>query len=212
MMRKPTIRAGLAALALLAGMVAALAATEAVVGKVERLRPQAVMKPAAGASVPLSVGAEVRRGAELVTGDTGRLTVRLGDGAELRLGENTRLTLTDAVYRREEGAVAFTLQIVSGAMHFIRDALRPRSLTTEVRTPSANIFIRGSDVWIGAIDGGIGVLLRSGLAEVRNGAGAVTLAEPGQGTMIFTPGRAPSEPIVWGEAKVRRAYAATAPE
>jgi hypothetical protein len=81
-----------------------------------------------------------------------------------------------------------------------------------VTTPNAALAVRGTEFWGGFIDLQYGVLLLSGEVDVSNSVGAVTLANPGEGTDIPPPLKdeyGPLEPYIWPADKVARALAMT---
>jgi hypothetical protein len=97
------------------------------------------------------------------------------------------------------------INLLKGAMRFTSGRLGHRSL--RVVTPVATIGIRGTDFWVGQIDGVYGVLLLSGAVEVSNDGGTVSLDEPLQGTTIFSQTVAPDRPGVWPGDRRARALA-----
>jgi len=74
-----------------------------------------------------------------------------------------------------------------------------------ITTPVATIGIRGTDFFGGPLDGALDIMVLSGLVEVSTEGGQVLL-EPRYGTVVSEPARAPSTPIIWGAAKVQRAF------
>ncbi len=153
----------------------------------------------------LAAGATVFFQDLLATGDRARLQVALHDGSALRLGANARLLVDAFVYPPERGLGRLRFRVPAGPFLFeggrVEDAARP---DVQIRTPAATLGIRGTRVWGGEIDGEYGVLVLAGEVEVRNGVGAVLLRR-GEGTRLPAPDSAPTEPVVWGDAKVRRA-------
>jgi hypothetical protein len=72
-----------------------------------------------------------------------------------------------------------------------------------VRTPVAILGVRGTEFWVGPIDGSTGVLVIDGEVSVGSGKGTVILG-PGEGTMVAADGTL-SPVKTWGAAKVERA-------
>ena len=97
-----------------------------------------------------------------------------------------------------------------GALRFISATNKRANTQVVVRTPVAEIGIRGTDFWTGPIDGPFGVLLLDGAVTVSNPAGVVVLDQPGEGTNIAGPGSAPGPVTQWPQQKVDRALAAVA--
>jgi len=54
------------------------------------------------------------------------------------------------------------------------------------------------------------VFLMEGAVQVSNAAGTRTLDQPGQGTNIGAPGKAPGLVTLWPQAKIDRAMATVA--
>ncbi len=147
--------------------------------------------------------APVYMGETLTTGRDARLEVILGDGATLTLGENAAMLLDELVVTPETSSG--TLSLFTGVFRLASDSARHKDLT--ITTPVATIGIRGTDVWGGTIDGGLGILLLDGEVTVTNNAGTVTLDEPGEGTTVLSADVAPAAVRLWPEAKAARAFA-----
>ncbi len=142
------------------------------------------------------------------TGPEARLRARLADGSELRMGENAELEVDEFVQRAGEQR-SLTLDVLKGALRFISGKLDEGARSgIHVRTPVAILGVRGTDFWVGPIDGAIGVLVITGEVVVASDVGQVSLG-PGEGTMIGDDGRL-SQVKVWGPAKVERALAMVA--
>lgn len=187
------------------------AAAEAI-GTVKHLRQLTTMS-ADGTTTRLWVGAAVLRDAEIVTDGTGRLVIRFADGSELRLGSGARLVLDEAVYGGDGGLVRGAFQLLTGAAHYLRGAATKASAPRDIRikTPVAEVRTTDGDVWVGEIDGAVGVLALDGRVEVENRGGKAVLDGAGRGTMVRTALAAPDAPITWGEPKKERAAAMTRP-
>ncbi|MDE0944337.1 MAG: FecR family protein [Alphaproteobacteria bacterium] len=142
------------------------------------------------------------------TGESARVGLLFKDGSELIIGATAHVVLDKFVYdgNGAKGAnVDGVINLLKGAMRFTSGRLGHRSL--RVVTPVATIGIRGTDFWVGQIDGVYGVLLLSGAVEVSNDGGTVTLDEPLQGTTIFSQTVAPDRPGVWPGDRRARALA-----
>lgn len=139
----------------------------------------------------------------LRTGAAARLRVALADASTLSMGEHAALTVDELVYAPETGTQA-TLNLLKGALLFIGDQLRGDARRRVlIRTPVAILGVRGTDFWVGPIDGATGVLVVDGEVLVSNPTGRVTL-RAGEGTMIQADGSL-SPRKVWGADKVQRA-------
>jgi hypothetical protein len=139
----------------------------------------------------------------LRTGPQARLTAELADGSRITMGENAELAVDQFVYAPGD-SVDMTLRALKGALLFISDKLRgDGEHRVQVRTPVAILGVRGTEFWVGPIDGATGVLVIDGEVSVGSGKGTVILG-PGEGTMVAVDGTL-SPVKTWGAAKVERA-------
>lgn len=176
------------------------------VGKLERAKNQVSVRSfISDPARPLTIGGEVFRNEMVRTGALARAELRLSDQTSLVLGENAELRLDEFVY---DEAGSATLNLVTGALRFVSSAHgHPGKLT--FRTRVATIGIRGTDFWVGPIDGVYGVLLLTGNVEVSNPAGTVTLDTPRTGTLISAPDVAPGDAVRWPNDRRVRALSKT---
>lgn len=139
----------------------------------------------------------------LQTGAEARLKVRFKDGSSFVLGENAELIVDEFVYvpKKEQ---TITLSYLKGALRFVGEKTRGYAQKkVKVYTPVAVLGVRGTDFWVGRIDGDTGVLVLDGEVQVRNASGHISLG-PGEGTMIKDDGTL--GPVKnWGKEKKRRA-------
>lgn len=102
-----------------------------------------------GKRQPLAVGTELANRDEVSTGVNSRLLLRLGDGSQVKLGENGRLQLADLVQRRRDNFLGATLKVLEGAFRFTTEAVvrarGKRDIT--VQFPTITAGIRGTDIW-----------------------------------------------------------------
>jgi hypothetical protein len=148
------------------------------VGKVSRVQKQAQV-----GSRPAVVGIPVSMSDRLRTGPGARLEIIFVDGTNLTLGENATVVIDRFVYNPTKSIGQMALSSTTGALRFSTGKLGSmRHKDVTVSTPSAALAVRGTEFWMGPIDGHYGALLLKGHVDVRNRAGAVTLSKPGQGT------------------------------
>ncbi|WP_296810051.1 FecR family protein [Thiocapsa sp.] len=138
----------------------------------------------------------------LHTGPKARLSARLKDGSMVIMGENAELAIDEFVYTKGETR-EITLRALKGALLFLGEKLFGGDSEVQIRTPVAILGVRGTEVWVGPIDGATGVLVIDGEVSVASAYGFVILG-PGEGTMISGDGTL-SARKVWGEGKVARA-------
>jgi hypothetical protein len=139
----------------------------------------------------------------LTTERESRLEVVLKDGSSIQLGENAELLVDEFVYTpREERSI--TLNALRGALRYISSKMREATRQdVKIKTPVLNLGVRGTDFWLGPIDGATGVLVLTGKVLVSSKHGLVSL-RPGEGTMVKDDGTL-TLPKQWGEEKKRRA-------
>lgn len=170
--------------------------------RVERLHGEAWIERGALRQM-LAPAALVARDDQLQTGPNSRLQLSLTDGGSLSLGENTSLRASTVSETPSRSLGQLDLK---GAFRMVSGAFQAKGKQEwMIKTPVAVIGIRGTDFFAGPIDGLLDVMVISGLVEVTNSAGRVML-EPAQGTVVSDVSTAPSVPIIWGQAKVQRAF------
>jgi hypothetical protein len=154
------------------------AAAAQTVGSVTRVQNHAQI----GAKTAV-VGTPVQMNDALRTGANARLQITFRDGTLLTLGENARVVIDRYVFNPDQSTGAMALTTTTGALRFATGRLNQmRNKDITVFTPYAALAVRGTEFWMGPIDGHHGALLLKGKVRVGNQAGAVTLSEPGQGT------------------------------
>ena len=176
------------------------------VGTLEKSRNEVTARPsAADPSRPLAVGNPVFQNETVATGPQARAELRLSDDTSLVLGEKAEVALDEFIYDKNGSA---TINLVTGAMRFVSSASgHPGRLT--IKTAVATIGVRGTDFWVGPIDGVYGVLLLTGKVEVSNAGGSVTLDTPRTGTLITGSDVAPGDAVPWPDDRRVRALSKT---
>lgn len=175
-----------------------------VVAKVLRIQNAAVAMQDA-LPRPLDVGSEVQLGDIISTGKDTRLELEFTDGTIVRLGERAHFTVVEYVLDQNGGNAVMRMlqgafQVTSGKMMQLADS----SMTIETQT--ATIGIRGTTFWGGELDNGFEVALLSGKGvDVKTSVGTVSLTEPGTGTRAASSNVFPSEPLPWGQVKMKSA-------
>jgi hypothetical protein len=195
----------------LVALAAALAAiggharTAAGVGEVERTK-LSVNASVGGGKRALHPAAPVFLKETVETGDAARAMLRFSDRTQVTMGEKASLLVDEFVFASGGSTV---LKLARGALRYTSGV--GRDPTTEVRlvTPVATIGIRGTDFWVGPIEGAVGVVLLDGVVEIANAGGTVVLDEPREGTLIFGAAVAPGQPAIWPDERIARALATT---
>jgi hypothetical protein len=164
-----------------------------------------------GATQALGLNASVSVNESVSTGAAGRLEITFKDNTRVTLGENARLTLDRYIFNPATKRRMVRLKVV-GAFRFISGKVANVARSdVKITTPVASVGVRGTDFWAGPIDDlALGVFLMEGAVQVSNAAGTRTLDQPGQGTNIGAPGKAPGLVTLWPQAKIDRAMATVA--
>jgi hypothetical protein len=189
--------------ALLAGAgTVAQAAESEVIGNATQLKPEAGAR-FEGQARALAVGADVHRDEQVWTAHGGRLDIKFSDGSSITLGENARVVLDAFVLPEGGGAGSQVVRSITGALRFVGGAV-DKSGATKIVTPIATMTVRGTEFFVGPIDGTYGVFVFDGEVDVATSAGSVTLKK-GEGTTLTQSRIAPTPPKLWGAAKIARA-------
>jgi hypothetical protein len=158
-----------------------------------------------GKPVRLYMGASVIVGDQLKTAKGARLRLRMIDGTEIWLGENTDFTVREYSMNEESGVGS--LELVKGFFRAITGKMtKLKQHQFQVKTPLAVIGVRGTDFWGAQSPDRLRVALLGGTAIIiSNDAGTVEITEVGLGTEITKPGEAPREPFRWSPEELKRA-------
>ncbi|MEQ1881401.1 MAG: FecR domain-containing protein [Burkholderiales bacterium] len=130
---------------------------------------------------PLAAGAILRAQDEISTGTNSRVLLRLGDGSQVKLGENARLKVSAIAQRREENLLTATLKVIEGAFRFTTSAaLSARGRrNVSVQFPTVTVGIRGTDIWGKNLgDSEVVVLIEGAITISRAGDAPVEMKEP----------------------------------
>ncbi len=156
------------------------AAAAAPIGKVTKAQNQAQVGGKAAA-----VGTPVKLNDRLLTGAKSRMEVTFVDGTKLNLGENARVVVDRYVYDPSRSTGAMALDASRGALRLSTGKLNQMSKKdVKVSTPYAALAVRGTEFWMGPIDGHYGALLLKGKVDVRSGGRTVKIRRPKHGIDI----------------------------
>jgi len=177
------------------------------VGVVDKVEHQANIVTSGNAAAARA-GMPVHLRDELRTGPSARLKLTFRDGTELTLGEKASVVIDRYIYDPKAGVGETVLQATRGAFRFATGRIKAlKQSKIAVSTPVADIGVRGTEFWGGALDGRYGVLLLEGEVVVSNQAGSVVLSAKGQGTDIPSPFDSPGPVRAWSADKIARAVA-----
>ena len=139
-------------------------ASAAPVGKVTRVQKQAQV-----GSRPAKVGTSVSMNQRLRTGPGARMQITFVDGTNLTLGENASVVVDKFVYNPAKSTGAMALSSAKGAVRFSTGkigSMKKKDVT--VSTPSAALAVRGTEFWMGPIDGHHGAYVLDGKVDVTS--------------------------------------------
>ncbi len=176
----------------------------AISGEVTLLRgPASVTQD--GQTVRLYQGASVIVGDSIRTGKATRIKLRMIDGTEIALGENTEFIVREYDIHASTGTAL--LELTRGFFRAVTGKItKLRENSFQVKTPLAIIGVRGTDFWGEQHPDRLRVAMLGGTAViVSNEAGSVELTEAGYGTEITAPGQAPRAPFRWSPEALKRA-------
>ncbi|RDL49053.1 hypothetical protein BLJAPNOD_00149 [Ensifer sp. M14] len=128
--------------------------------------------------------------------------------ATLVLGADTRVLLgaeTDLLVDRFIAGQGGTLELGTGRMVFDRPEGLPK-VDVAVRTAFGMIGVRGTRFFCGPSKVAFAVFVEHGSVAVAAG-GVTQIVAAGQGVEFKQRGDAPSDPVNWGQARIREAYA-----
>lgn len=130
-------------------VLAALVATESSAAPAATV--DALVTPAwlerKGRVEPLALGAEIRNGDRIRTGEGARVYLKLAEGSTVKLGANAGMNFFSRSLRPQRDFKA-ALDVLGGAFRFTTDVLRRvRSRDVSIRVGTATAGIRGTDVW-----------------------------------------------------------------
>lgn len=160
-----------------------------------------------GKTTKLYRGAAVIVGDQLRTGKNARLKLRMVDGTEITLGENSEFTVREYDVRISEGTGSGVLELTKGFFRAVTGKItKLRENKFQVKTPLAVIGVRGTDFWGEQHPNKLRVALLGGTAvTVSNDYGSVEITEAGFGTEITAPNQAPRDPFRWSPEAITKA-------
>ena len=141
---------------------------------------------------------------EAITTD-GRMAIRFLDDSTVKLTEHSQLTIDEYIYDPDPSKSKMALTFGLGTARFITGNLnRIDKQNIDLKTPTANIAIRGTDFTVTIDELGKSLIillpdalgLSSGEILVTTGMGTVTLNKPFQATTVSVFESSPSNPVI----------------
>ncbi len=139
-------------------------------------------------------GDSLYKGDEVRTDGRGFVRAQMLDGTRFNLGKNARATLDDFEFNEAEQVGLFEATVFVGGFHYrsgLIGTLNPTARHSTIKTPSAIIGIRGSELSGNvAADGETTIRHDAGILDISdiNGDNTVTLLEPGNISVILFNG------------------------
>ena len=147
-----------------------------------------------GITRALRAGDEIVAGDRIRTGVDARVLIRLAEGSDVKLGENTRWALDKQSTSTSDRVFNALMSVAKGAFRFTTTALsKNRSRNISARLNTATIGIRGTDVWGQVDDARTFIVLIEGKIEIERNGESTTLSEPL--SLYSAPNNAPVEPL-----------------
>ena len=169
------------------------------IGQIERVVGVATVERA-GKSEPAEARSAILARDRFVTQNGAQLLLVLSDSSQIWLGENGSLTIAEYMNKKSSGAII--IDVPEGAVRLITPPTDKRSeRRIEAHLPLSMLSTRGADVWAGPLDGGRGVVVLRGRAEVRNDAGFVILDKKWQGSLVSDRATPPTKPAPFDTAQ-----------
>ena len=166
-----------------------------------------VQRKEARDATPLAVQATVLPGDTVRTATAARLRLTFRDGAAVSLGPESTFLVTETAGGASRPSIA--LQLTSGALRFVTQALPDSSYT--LRTRVAVAAVRGTDLLVRISEGCEFYVVKGNVAVSLQGSatpGEVVLTD-GLGSEVRS-GRPPAAPTRWESGRVERLVRDTA--
>ena len=181
------------------GRAAAPAWADSALGEATEVRGDVRLRQAKK-DKPLAVGGQLFENDRVHTNAESFATLNLGTDTRVLLGAETEL-LVDSFIAGQGG----TLELGTGRMVFDRPEGLPK-VDVAVRTAFGMIGVRGTKFFCGPSRAAFAVFVEHGSVSVARG-GVTKIVAAGQGVEFHHRGDVPSEPVNWGEARIKEAHA-----
>jgi len=135
----------------------------------------------------------------------GRMAIRFLDDSQVKLTEHSQLTIDEYIFDPNPSKSKMAITFGLGTARFITGSLNKiDKQNIELKTPTANIAIRGTDFTVTVDETGRSLLillpdingLSSGEIVVTTAMGTVTLNKPYEATTVDVYEKLPSSPVI----------------
>ncbi|MBF0098695.1 MAG: FG-GAP repeat protein [Magnetococcales bacterium] len=159
------------------------------IGQVQEMVGEVTARNRAGVTRTLAKGDAIYQEDLIKTAAGGQAKLLFLDQTQLQLGAATQLILNQYLYNPSAGEGHFEATVTRGLFKYTSGDLARQHAGrhTLLKTPTAQIGVRGSEVQVDVgEDGQTTVLHNAGVLEIANaqGQGVVTLLEPGMATVV----------------------------
>ena len=146
----------------------------------------------------------IQQNDEAVTSN-GRMAITFLDDSQVKLTEHSQLIIDEYIYDPDPSKAKMAITFGLGTARFITGGLNKiDKQNIELKTPTANIAIRGTDFTVTVDETGRSLLIllpdefgiSSGEILVTTAMGTVTLNKPYQATTVDVFEKAPSKPVI----------------
>ncbi len=151
-----------------------------------------------GKRQPLALGAQLKNGDIITTGEGSRVLLRLAEGSVVKLGENARFDLNGMSQTRDGKQQRFSasLGVQQGAFRFTTspEAKSQSTRSIDVKFPTVTASIVGTDIWgKSTTDQEIVALIDGKINVARKGEALITMTEAK--TVYVAPRDGPPPPV-----------------
>ena len=177
------------------------------IGEISELRGNGeILRQAGGDKLLAELALDILSYDSVFTGN-GRIAIEFIDESIIKLTEHSKIVIDEYIYDPDPSKSKLALNMASGTARFITGALgKIDKKNISIRTPSANIAIRGTDftTTVDELGRSLVILLpdangtTSGEIAVETWSGTEILNKPFQATMVSTFESRPTKAVVLG--------------
>ena len=143
----------------------------------------------------------------------GKVGITFEDATKVEVNENSKLVIDDFVYDAKKGTGKLAMKFAEGTVRYASGAIASKNPNSvNINTPSATIAVRGTDFTATVDEVGASTIIllpscpkgwadidrdcKTGVIDVMNNAGTVTLNRPFQGTRVENRNTMPLKPTI----------------
>jgi len=174
------------------------------VGEISELRGNGeILRQSEGDKLLAELELDILSYDDIRTGN-GRIAVKFVDDSIIKLTEHSKIIIDEYIFDPDPSKSKMAFKMASGTARFITGALgKIDKENISIKTPSASIFIRGTDFTTTVDELGRSLIIllpnpdgkTSGAITVETFAGTQILNQPFQATMVSVAERSPTKPV-----------------